>query len=224
MPNLDRDHYPDTFFVFVNDSLVGTWNNFHLTGQFCSAASGAAADEKLARAYDNNELDFLPFLPNASAFPFMSPFHVNVIANYRVEHDAEVARRVHAPEAPSRLSSVYAFGSYDQCEAVSAVHDWPLATVREFKLVDAPFTRVRRVNMEIVSLARGVYPLAGWGLDELDAIWRSYWGGFGPITVEIPVPPPTLREQVSSGCIWEYLIEGCIQKIEGSSGDPNAVR
>ncbi len=112
MGNLAKEEWPPSFFVFVNQLSPMTWNNFNVTGHFASAAVAATTDEELAAAYEAYQFDFLPFLPNSDQFPMVSPFVISATAEYRVEYDAETGRRAYAPEAPSRLSAVYAFGTY----------------------------------------------------------------------------------------------------------------
>jgi len=141
MPNLDPESYPDPFYIFVDQANATTYNNFNTTGQFCSAAMAAAGDPATWADYADGRFDFLPFIPNPQFAGFLSPFVSDLITAYRVEYDAEQARRVHAPEAPSRLSAVFAFGSYAECEEVSQTHGWPLAEVKEFKPVTHPLLR-----------------------------------------------------------------------------------
>ncbi len=64
--------------------------------------------------------------------------------------------------------------------------------------------------MEIVSLMRAAYPLAAWAAHSLDAIWAAYWHGEETISVDVPAPPPQLRQQATCDCIWEHLIDGRI--------------
>lgn len=201
MPNLDPADYPDPFFIFVDHASPTTWHNFNLTGRFCAALAAGTPD------------DFLMFVPNPRFAGFISPFLNNITIDYRVEWDAEQARRFHAPDAPSRLSAVYAFGSYADCQTASQKHQWSLAEVERFRAVPDPGLRIRKVNMEIVSVMRTSYRLGTWAPDVLDTIWSAYWNGTGDVTVEVPVPPPTLRQEVPSGCIWEYLIDGCVERI-----------
>jgi len=211
--NLDPAQYPTSFFIFVNQASATTYNNFNRTGQFCSAGMAAAPAPADWPNLQAGKFDFLPLLPNSNAVGFLSPFVHNLINEYTVEYDAEMYRRQHVPDAPSRLSAVYAFGSMSDCTAAAQKHQWPLAEVREFILTPHPATFVRRVNMEIVSLGREVYPHASWGPAEKDYIWGSYWQGSAGIDLDIPDVTLTKRQKLSSGYIWEYLIEGCLQKV-----------
>ena len=64
MGNLEPAEYPEPFYIFVKQASVVTWNNFNITGQFCSAAFAAASDPAKVNDYQNGTLDFLPFVPN----------------------------------------------------------------------------------------------------------------------------------------------------------------
>lgn len=201
MANLDPSEHPDPFFIFVSQSSPTTWLNFNLNGAFFSTPATGSAD------------DFLPFVPNPNFAGSLSPFLANVMTDYRLEWDAEHARRAHAPEAPSRLGAVFAFGSYADCQRVSQIHGWDLAQVERFRPALGVPIAVRRVNMEIVSLMRSAYTLAAWDAQSLDAIWSAYWRGEATITVDVPAPPPQLRQQATCNCIWEYLIDGRVEKV-----------
>lgn len=119
MPNVDLASYPDPFYIFVDHASPMTWHNFNLTGRFCSAAVAAASDPATLNDTWPRSSTSLPFVPSAGFSGFVSPFLNNLITDYRVEWDAEQARRVHAPDAPSRLSAVFAFGSHADCQLVS---------------------------------------------------------------------------------------------------------
>ena len=79
------------------------------------------------------------------------------INDYMVEYDAELCRKYHYPQYPSRLSAIFAFGDYETCKEVDRKYDWDLSTVKKFRLNIDNLTRVIKVNMEIVSLMRTAY-------------------------------------------------------------------
>lgn len=176
-------------------------------------ATGGASDGSEAQArYIAGTLDYLPFVPNPAYFGFMNPFGAGVTSEYQLELDAEMVRRRLYPLAPSRLSAIYAFGDYDTCREVSTRYNWPLTEVKPFRLAKHEDVRVTKVNMEIVSLARSAYEGDGFlEGEDLVALWRSYWSGVGSIEMELPYGE--MRRQVSSGCIWEYLVEGIVAAI-----------
>lgn len=142
-------------------------------------------DNKFAAAYEEGRADFLPFVPNDKASTgFLSPFTAGTINGYRVEWDAEVARKQWFSDAPSRLTAVFAFEQWQDCERVSGRYGWPLEEVRRFSIAHA--LRMRRVNMEIASLARTAYARAMLDADSLDHLWRSYWAGRPGYSIELP--------------------------------------
>lgn len=224
---------PSEFFVFVNQASFWTRHNFGLTGRFVSSGFAAAVPDQvpvgtvmayspgpsapsgddIRTAYVNGTLDYLMFAPSPTYFGWPTPFASNVVTDYRIEYDAEVCRRWRFPLLPSRLSATYAFGDFDTCVAVSEKHRWPLDEVERFRLIPHELNRVHRVNMEIVSLARCAYRRAMFSATDLDAIWRTYWTGGGNMPLELPVDG-RVHERVDSGVIWEFLIEGVLERIQ----------
>lgn len=222
---------PDEFFVFVNQASFWTRHNLGITGRFVSAGFGAAFPEEVPAgtvaqwgpgpsatpadqvrgAYLAGTLDYLPFAPNTAYFGWPTPFVSGVTTDYRVEWDAEVARRAHFPAVPSRLSAIYAFGDMATCHEVSVKHGWNISEVQRFRLVPHEGNRAHRVNMEIVSLMRSAYRRGMWTPDQLDAIWRSYWSGGGALQLELPIDGVRF-EAVDSGEISEYLVEGVLER------------
>jgi hypothetical protein len=203
---------PESFFIFVSQLHPMAYMNYANSGSFTSRFAQFLLSEDGLRQLDSGELDPMPFAPNPNVYPLLSPFSVSAMTECRVEWDAETARRRHEHMAPSRMSAVYAFGDEDTCREVAARYGWPLDTVRRFQLANEWPYRVIRVNMEIVSLLRTVYPLASWQEEHLDDIWRRYWKGDGNVDVETP----DLHEgqnwrRWSSGVTWEWLIEGKLE-------------
>ncbi len=224
---------PTEFFIFVDQASFDAQHNLALTGTFMSAGFSAAfpsevpvgtmtrwspgaqaprEEAQLRAGYLDGSLDYLPYAPNDRYFGWPTPFVSGITTDYRVEHDAEVGRRVHAPLLPSRLSATYAFGDMETCRAVSAAHGWSLSEVRRFRLRDHPHVRVARVNMEIVSLARVAYRRGTWSPEQLDSLWKSYWGSTDNISLELPIDGVSF-ERRESGTLWEYLVEGALEYI-----------
>jgi hypothetical protein len=218
-------------FVFVDQAPFWTRHNFSITGRFVSAGFGAAFPDEVPvgtitlwspgsevnsadtrASYVADTLDYLPFVSNPTFLGWRTPFGSGVLNDYRVEYDAEVARRLYARGLPSRLSATYAFGDSASCELVARRHGWALAEVQKFRLVPHEGNRVARVNMEIVSLARKAYSRGMWTAEQLDWLWRSYWCGSGGITLELPLDGVEF-ERVDSGEIWEVLVEGVLERI-----------
>ena len=206
---LDDAAIPDTLYAFVDESDPMTWNNYNLVGQLTSASYGTSVGD------DSDDL--LPYIRNPRAQPrFISPFVVRTLSLWGVELDAERVRRQIASDAPSRLSSVFAFGSLEDCESASRMYGWNLEEVRPFRLAEDADRRVSRVNMQIVSLARLAYAKGSLDVDMRDAIWSAYWAGDDGLALELPAPPPDIRREYSSGCLWEYLIYGRLLRCHGS--------
>lgn len=203
---------PKVFFVFVNQLNPTTHHNFNLIGQFSSGAftSTTFSQDNLVR-YVAGTLRFLPYEPCEMDAVAVSPYFIAAINDYRIEYDAEVHREKRHPLYPSRLSAIYAFGDYDTCIAVSNKYGWPLSEVHRFRLIDHPLNRVIKVNMEHVSLARHAYKVSMF--EDIERLWEGYWLGFDNIIVQLPTAE-FRRASFESGVIWEYLIEGAIEKVE----------
>ncbi|MDJ6355575.1 hypothetical protein LEH54_02725 [Salmonella enterica] len=65
--------------------------------------------------------------------------------------------------------------------------------------------------MEVVSLIRHAYSVSGFSSDE--EVWQHYWAGNGNIEFELP-GRDLQRQRYESGVIWEYLIEGTLERID----------
>lgn len=151
---------PREFFIFVDQANPMAQHNYRFTKTFTSRFADRLYSVEGQRALDDGRVDPMPFAPNVNADPSLSPFAVRAMNDYRIEWDAELARRAIVPRAPSRMSAVFAFGDLQSCIAVNQSYGWPLESVRRFELVDPERSRVARVNMEVISLMRATYPLA----------------------------------------------------------------
>lgn len=190
--------------------------NLQTTGQYSSPVIAGMEDRNFASAYADGSADYLPFVPNPNlSTGFMSPFTVGTINEYRVEYDAELARRAFFKEAPSRLTGIFAFESMEVCEAVSQRHGWPLSQVQRFKPENV--LRAARVNMDIVSLARTAYRRASFTPESIDHLWRAYWSGADSYAMDLPTVDARGREQPSVGATWEWIIDGVLRQ-EGNVG------
>jgi hypothetical protein len=200
---------PEWLFVFVNPANSMAVMNLQITGRYSSPALAGLDDKKFAAAYADGSADFLPFIPNPSqSTGFMSPFTMNAINGYRIEYDAELARRAYFKDSPSRLTGIFAFESMETCEVVSRKYGWSLQQVQRFK--PDHVLRATRVNMEIVSLARLGYSRASFTPESVDRLWRSYWSRADRYAMDLPTVDATSREQHSVGAIWEWIIDGVL--------------
>jgi hypothetical protein len=206
---------PAEFFIFVDRTSLATRNNYELTGGFTSRCAALIATPDGARQYDAGEIDLLPFKLNPDQYPFLSPFVLRLITEQWIEYEAERLRRSLCPSAPSRMSAVYAFGDPDTCVEVAAKYGWDLRTVRRFRpLTEFPL-RAIRVNMEIISLMRGIYRLASWDVEASEYIWSQYWLGGADLELETPGTDGFgTRRTWNSGVIWEWLIEGRLATVD----------
>ncbi|OGO18510.1 MAG: hypothetical protein A2Z14_19930 [Chloroflexi bacterium RBG_16_48_8] len=214
----DSSTVPQSLFVFVNLNDPVCYHNLSKTN--CMISSGliiASVDPAFLQHYLSGSADYLPFLPNAQrSLSSISLFCHEITYLYDLEYDAELARCHAFRLAPSRLSSLFAFGSMQDCQRAHQVYGWHLSTVRRFTLKADPLTRVARVNMEVVSLMRGLYHRTNLDSKDKHRIWTHYWGGGGDIQVEAPVFQNGVLERnlISSGVLWEYLVEGRLNLAE----------
>lgn len=211
---------PEWVYVFVNPYNSVAVLNLRNTGQYVSPVAGHLHEPEFARAYSAGEADFLPFVPNSSlSMGSMSPFVVGAISDYRVEYDAELARRAFFKDAPSRLTGIYAFESLEMCHAADAKYRWGMEQVQRFQPVNV--LRAVRVNMEIVSLARVAYRRAMMSAEGIEHLWRAYWSGAADCEMELPNVDGTQYERASAGTIWEWIIDGVLlheSRVEQSTG------
>lgn len=203
---------PTEVFIFVNQLRPVTFHNYSRIGRFSSGAFASTSfSSELLEKYVNGTLNYLPFEPCPMDQMALSSYFVTAVSDYRVEYDAEVHRSNHYHLFPSRLSALYAFGDYETCRTVSIKHGWPLEEVRRFRVLDHPLNRVVKVNMERISLARLAYRISM--LTDVSRFWDDYWTGCGDLALELPTRG-FRRQLCHSGAIWEYLIEGAVQKLE----------
>ncbi|OCQ94826.1 hypothetical protein BCD64_20600 [Nostoc sp. MBR 210] len=200
------------YFIFVDLYNPLTRHNLEHTRQILSTAYYAATSEHLfAEQYLSGQANYLPYLINDQRSTGFLSFYCNsATASYRVDYDAEITRLRHFPTLPSRLSCIYAFATQEDCIKANRLYGWDLKTVRRFTLLQDPLTRIMKVNMEIISLMRSAYSLTMWSPEYIENIWIHYWSGKGNLDIEVPTlqAPPNSHQRVSSGEIWEYLIEG----------------
>lgn len=208
---------PEEFFIFCAEDKPDTVHNLTFTKTFTSAAfTGCSMNRDFLNKYLDGSASYLPFLPAKTDCNVLSPYCVTAINNYRVEYDAEICRKAYFPKYPSRLSAIFAFGDKETCHKVVDKYgeEWrDIKTVKKFRLIETPLTRVVKVNMEIISLARDAYRISYSDQNVLDTIWRQYWSGGGNMRLELP--NANFRRGVKeSGEIYEYLIEGVMELVD----------
>ncbi|MCY1233340.1 hypothetical protein D9M68_406060 [compost metagenome] len=87
-----------------------------------------------------------------------------------------------------------------------------MSTLKEFKLQNSPFTRIVRVNMEHISLARTLnlkcFPTQ---------VFTSYWRGIGNDDYQLQGSDGVVRcNHVET--IWEYLVDGILVRADRAVG------
>lgn len=205
---------PNEFYIFCNRYNPMTVHNLTVTKTFTSAGyANCSMDSEFFKKYLDGSATYLPFLPAKPDCNIVSPYCLTAMNDYRIEYDAEVCRKTYYPKYPSRLSAVYAFGDFESCEKVSKKWNWDISTVKKFKLIENTLTRVIKVNMEIISLARYAYRVSFSDANELNKLWRHYWSGGGNICMELP-DANFARKRYDSEEIFEYLIEGDVVLID----------
>lgn len=211
------EELPEYFYIFLSfaNNVVGQANmhNFNHTKRIHSSGMMNCIDQK-AQDYIEGNIDYLPFAVTRTTSNTPSTFMMNVINEYNIEHNLEVYRRTYYKVFPSRFSGLFAFGSIEDCKKASVKHGWNMNEVKRFRLVTnyfEPFYKVAKLNMEIISLMRGI-TLPIFSVQEQDKLYAHYWLGRGDIAVQIP--QITSGEPIiqNSGEIYEYLIEGFLEE------------
>jgi hypothetical protein len=206
---------PEEFFIFANRNRLGVYESSAGTKSFVSAAYAACrTDESFARKYRDGTVNYLPFQPQESDLPNVPEHILSVDTGFRLEYDGESIRREFYPYAPSRVSAIFAFGDEEACKHAHDYYSWDVRNVRKARLTGDSYVRVWRVNMEIVSVLREIYASSRTVGSYSDA-WRSYWTGEGAQSIRLPKEiTHSGRRTVSTGVIWQYLIEGRLEIVD----------
>lgn len=193
---------PRTLFVFVHQSDGQLWHDSEVKGTLRSTSATSGVDAGSTT------------VPFDAACRFdrraLGPAMTQILAPAAVERDAERWRRAVAPDAPSRLSCVFAYGSFAGCRQAQRLYGWDLGEVRPFRLASEGGSRLVRVNLGIMSLARTAYAREDLDDASREALWRSYWTGAAALDLELPGNEG--RAVVSSGHQWEYLVDGRLDR------------
>ena len=215
--NFKDNELPEIFYIFVNPYTFVAQHNLHFTKSFCSAGySSAISFPEFLRKYQLGTVDYLPYEIKNCDTKIISPYYLTAINDIRIETDAEYVRSEKYSLFPSRLSAIYAFGTYEDCRKAAESYDWDIATVKKFRLYSKDeLVRIAKVNMEIVSLSRDMYKNVHLSEDTVLDIWDYYWGGGGNLKISGPnMEVLGLRKYYNSDVLYEYLIEGRLDLIE----------
>jgi hypothetical protein len=203
---------PDTFYVFLHfGGLLGQMHkhNYQLAHKIFSA--GLINLETKAYNYQDfidGDINYLPYVSTGVPVGTCSSFMMQTINNYYVEYCLEWFRKQNYKKYPSRFSGIYAFGDYESCEKVSQTHGWNLDSVKQFKLTSC--LKIAKMNMEIVSFMRGIF-LQGFSQKDQELMCKAYWDGLENFQAISPIIGG--ENVLESGCIYEYLIEGCLEEV-----------
>jgi hypothetical protein len=204
----------NTYFILLNLDNPIAKANFEASGRITSSIfSNAVSNKEFLTKYIDGTAKYLPFVPNPDT-DIVSPslFNMSITNSYSIEYNAEICRYLYFPKKPSRLSCIYAFKDYKDCEKAINLYRWSAGNIKQFQLEESPLNRVHRANMELISLVRGlVYTVSLNGIEQ-DKLWRHYWNGSGDFKIQID--NPLLLNEYASGEIWEYLIEGSLTCVE----------
>lgn len=199
---LKSEDYPEFVYVFASKIHPLAIHNLEITGVYTSALlETIGIRTELAEIYVLGKVNVAELVENNGCA--LSPYCDSAINgdpyHFSLEKDAECVRFSRFPFHPSRLSATYAFGDFESCKKASELHGWSMDEVVKFRIdLDKgmkAFTRVARVDMNIVSAARGMY--IDMKSDMKAMLWGHYWNGHEG-NVLFPGNAP----------LWEYLIEG----------------
>jgi hypothetical protein len=200
----------NTYFIFVNLGNPVVKHNLENSSQIFSAGfTSASMDIDFRQRYLDGDIDYLPFVINQKSSPsFVSFYCASAIANYRVEYDAEITRLYYFKKSPSRLSAVYAFATKEDCIKASQLYQWNLNTVRKFTLLPNKLNKIKKVNMEIISLMRCLHSRPGmFSEQDVKDIWTHYWSGEGNMELDVNTfnmqPSSNTHERIQTEVIWE---------------------
>lgn len=217
-----QEETPEEFYIFQDygKNIFDQINehNYSLNKIIVSSGFKNLLITKNFQEYLNGDIDYLPFIKNINYTNTPSAFMFKIINEYNIEHNLEFLRSKSFRKYPSRFSSIFAFGDYESCRQVSLKYNWDLNSVRKFRLLREcndlnKCIRIGKFNMEIVSLLRGI-DIASFDIADQENIYQRYWNGEGDICINIPVGiKNNTRENLHSGVIYEYLIEGILKEI-----------
>jgi len=161
MDNIIRDKSTRDFFVYVDPADWLIQHQVGLAGSFASTPC-------------NNGCDSLMFLPNPRFSSAISPFHNNVLRNYRAEYNLEVDRQRWFPQYPSRLQAIFLFDSEDHARCYGTRHPEHVAT-RILKRVKSSGPYIYSLHdSSWVNFLRQNHSL---NQATVNKVSRSYWSG-----------------------------------------------
>lgn len=168
---------PAKFWVFANKFDAATQHNLQLVHQISSG--GIPLDS-------SGNVSLSPYSAKGA---FLVPLEVR----------GEELRAREFPQHVSRLAGIYAFGSHSDALRAHQTHGWDLDELTEF--VAVPPIVATRVNIEIISVIRGLEASRQLTAQVHDYLWHTYWSGASALASDLDSGP-------RPGCIWEWIIFG----------------
>lgn len=220
----EKKEIPKSLYVFIDPETYHAHWNLKITKSIFSSGYPYIPDNKeyLLR-YLNGTYPPYPINPDTQPdTDTPSPFLNNLFRRaqqheFDFENDLERVRKTLFPSLPSRLTAIFAFGSYEDCQNVGNRYKWDLSTIKEFTLQRNILNKVAIANMNLISLVRPLYKKRIPNQAISDAIWGDYWSGSDKLQVDLlPFDAPIkekIMEDLSEPC-WEYIIEGRLQLVE----------
>jgi hypothetical protein len=207
---------PERFYVFVNEQAgvtidpsgttvvqhnLGVMNGRLMSVSLVPAYSGGNGHQD---AYGAGRLHWrMDMTDDPLHGGTLSPFVMRRLAGraFQLELDAETARSARHGLLPSRLAGLFAFGSLDDCHEAIDRHGWPLDQVRAFR--PGNILRAVRLDMEITTIAEGLYSNGILDSSAVEQFWDTYWSG----GIAEQLGPSGRTGDVRSP-LWEWLIDG----------------
>lgn len=221
-----NEKIPEYFYIFTKrneENIVNMIENQNIDirkGTLVSSGMSNIFDQEKREQFRLGDMDYLPFEKgNPTTIGSISPFMSRVTDRYTLEYNLEVFRRRNCKEYPSRLSGIFAFGSFDDCKKMSKTskRNWDLETVKKFKLDDCTslrkYIKIVKTNSKIIGALMN-YKVSYATPETCEAI-SSYWSGEGAITIKgIDMSDGIHIKSQPCGVLYEYLIEGILDEVE----------
>lgn len=219
--NIDEE-VPEIFYIFVgqgkNKFSQINYHNYNLTKSIISSGfEGIVAQPDKIVDFIEGNIEYAPFVPNATTLGHPSSHSMAVVNGYNVEYILEYIRYYNYKAYPSRFSCVYAFGDYESCKKASEKYEWDLGNVKKFRLKKdikglEPCIKVAKCNMEIVTRMWNC-DIMTFERESIDRVAHAYWNGIEHIATESVNIETGLCTQKVTDVLYEYLIEGVLEEI-----------
>ncbi|MCE9623748.1 MAG: hypothetical protein K8R99_15520 [Actinomycetia bacterium] len=188
-------------FIFLNQGNWVTANNLRVGGgRLCSASCGLF-DSRLEELISGTIHWRIDQQPDASHGGFLSPFagqRLGIGWQAQLEADAELVRAEKFPHCPSRLAALFVFPDFETCQLVNQLHQWDLQQVAEMEYLAV---RTSICDMEIASIANGMYQAGSVTREFAQKLWKTYWSGGGINDLGVVPERPSIPEMLIDGWV-----------------------